>query len=177
MDMFEPLTREHKLFRILMNRLETELEHLHLHNRVNIDTVDAAIDFSVTLLDLSHHAKEEQILFPMVRDKNIAPGHREMMAEFVEQHKAARVLVDVLGTLKQSAQAGEPGSLAEVMRRIRDAVGFFRVHVAREETYFFPEIIEYLAVPEQNAIRAAFDEFDRNFLFLKFQNLMDQIAE
>lgn len=177
MDAMEPLIREHRLIRRLANRMEQELEALKNGVAPDLDFLDAAIDFAEIYMEEAHHAKEEKILFAALNRKEIAVDHRHMIEEFVSQHRASRDLALRLGALRERCRQSEPGALGELIRELRDSVAFYRQHIAREETYFFPSAAKYLSSGELDAMLTDFHEFDRDFLHNKFEALLEKFPK
>lgn len=176
MDLFASLFREHRLILRMAARLELEFDTLRAGGAPDLDLLDTAADISLVLLDESHHAKEEKILFAALGRKPITLEHRQMMDEFITQHRESRVMAERLKDLHDACRRAEPGALPELLRNLHAAVAFYRTHVAREETYFFPAAINYLEPPEQDSLREDFADFDRDFLYNKYTRLLDRFS-
>lgn len=176
MDFMEPLLREHRLLLRLVNRMEMELDTIRDGGTPDLDFLDTAIDFADIYMEESHHAKEETILFAALNRKDIAVDHQHMIDGFLAQHRASRDLAARLGALHDNARMAQPGALADLIRELKSAAAFYRQHIAREETYFFPAAARYLAMGEQESMLLDFQEFDRDFLHKKYEKLLDRFA-
>jgi hemerythrin-like domain-containing protein len=170
-----PLMREHRLIERMVGLLEKQQGRMKEVREVDVTFLMVAVDFFRTYADRTHHGKEEDILFRELGRKQLAPGLGRIMNELIEEHVWARKTVAYLVQARESYIQGEPDSLNEITRVIKELVLFYPAHIRKEDKHFFYPILDYLDKPEQNRMLEEFWEFDRKLIHEKYQNIVEEI--
>lgn len=150
------LRAEHDAIEHLLQAMDGMAAVLESGGEVPRRDVESALGVIAGFADKCHHAKEEKVLFPVLR--RAAPAEGERIARALEgDHAAARKLT---ATMRAQAAAGESGRAnerTELARQARTYAKLLRAHIALESKDLF-ELVEKL--PPQTRHHLA-EEFDR----------------
>ena len=165
-----PLMREHRLIEQMVGLVDDRLR------RPGGATIDAAfvnilVDFLSSYADMLHHGKEEDIFFKVLATKPLKPEERELMAELIAEHAAARRLVAGLRALA-GGQCGDVSGNTDVLEHLHALAELYPAHIAKEDQRFFYPSLEYLSDAEQAGMLAQFAEFDGQAIHRKYQGMV-----
>jgi hemerythrin-like domain-containing protein len=133
-------------------------------------------DFIRVYADRTHHGKEEDILFRDLAKKDMKTGEKRIMAELIEEHILGRKTVVSLVDAKKRHFAGDPSAIQTVVEKLEFLVDFYPRHIEKEDKVFFPAMMKYLTVEEQEQMLKEFWEFDRNMIHEKYQHLVQELG-
>jgi hemerythrin-like domain-containing protein len=172
MKVYEPLAVEHGLILRLLNVVESEIKKIKLKNRIDTKNVDLITDFFVTYLDIAHHGKEENILFPALRKKTLSFEHKNMMTTLLDQHVLGRKLMRELIIASEEYRMGSSSQLPNITARLADFVVLYRKHISIEDDDYFVQCSKYLTQEEQDAIIRSFWLLDIKLVHEKYKNII-----
>jgi hemerythrin-like domain-containing protein len=172
-----PLMIEHRLIERFISILERTLKDMEKSHKVDIYFMYAAVDFFRAYADRTHHGKEEDILFRDLDTKKLAPDHKKIMGELIEEHIHARKTVGNLLAANEDYRKGESGALEKVLSQVRELVSFYPAHIEKEDKHFFLPIMNYFTQEEQDAMLVEFYEFDRNMIHEKYRKVVEQYTK
>jgi hemerythrin-like domain-containing protein len=155
---------EHRLIEKLMPRIGRATEAARREGRIDPSLVEFALDFIRTYADKCHHGKEEDILFRELDRKALAPDHRAVMDELVEEHRAGRKAVGELREAVKAYREGDAAALATVIERLEWLAAFYPAHIEKEDKRFFLPVMDYFSPEEREALVEEGREFDRKFI-------------
>jgi hemerythrin-like domain-containing protein len=110
-------------------------------------TLGELVELFQTFADRCHHGKEEDQLFPAMREK----GMGGTLAVFLEEHEEGRGYVR---TLASGASGAEKAGAA------RRYVGMLREHIQRENEILFPMADELFSAEEHRALAGAYTDVE-----------------
>jgi hemerythrin-like domain-containing protein len=170
-----PLMIEHRLIEKMIS-LIGELVDMAESNR-NIDplSIDKAVDFIRTYADMTHHGKEEDILFRDLEAKNMSSADAKIMEELIEEHKYGRKTVGELVDAKVKYVNGSDEALDTIIEKLKAIVAFYPPHIAKEDKVFFPSSMNYFSEKEKEGMLGEFWEFDREVIHNKYQLVAEEI--
>ena len=171
-----PLMREHRLIERMVALVNKNLLQIQEKNSADIRFISQAIDFFRTYADRTHHGKEENILFKVLDTKSLAPEHRRIMNELVQEHILGRQKVGQLERAGEKYDRGDKESLIEITRCLKEIAVFYPVHILKEDEHFFYPCLEYLSKKEQDDMLQEFWEFDRTLIHEKYQQVVEQLT-
>jgi hemerythrin-like domain-containing protein len=174
-----PLMIEHRLIDRMVRLMSREISRIKENMAfsrefafVDAKFIDTAVDFMRTYADQVHHGKEENILFTALADKPLAPEHRQMMQELVEDHKWGRQTVADLLAAKDEYLAGKMGALNQILENLSSLVEFYPRHIEKEDKNFFLPVMQYFSPEEKANLLARMSTFDQDFIHARYKNLM-----
>jgi len=153
--------------------LRSEIRRIDAAKRADVDFLLTAVDFMRTYADRVHHGKEEDILFRDLAKKQLAPEHKKIMDELIEEHKTARRMVTSLLAARQKYVDGDSGAISEITSLLDKIGGFYPVHIEKEDKHFFYPILDYFSKEEQDKMLQEFWEFDRKVVHEKYQKVVE----
>ncbi len=171
----DPLMAEHRLIERMVAIMRREGIHVREASLINTALLSDMVDFFRAYTDRTHHGKEEGILFRELAGKHLSPADKAMMDQLIEGHRWARRTVAELNEAGQSYQRGRYAALEEVVARLEALVGFYPMHIEREDRHFFPASMEYLSQPEQDRMLSTFWDWDRMMIHEKYRSVVDQL--
>ncbi len=122
--------------------------------------LEKVMDFLRTYVDQCHHAKEEEIFFPAIREAGLIKLDG-LVRELMSEHHAGRGMVQemekALGQLRESEASAKVFS--EVASRY---VTLFRQHIRKENGILFPAANEKLSAEIQQRVLHGFRKIDRD---------------
>jgi hemerythrin-like domain-containing protein len=167
---------EHRLIEKMLGLAERESERAR-SGRVDTVFIDTVVDFIRTYADRTHHGKEEDILFKALAGKPLSDADAGRMRELVEEHTIARAATGELVRANADYLAGNEGSRAVILDRLRFLVEFYPKHIAKEDKVFFPDTEKYFTPAELDALLAEFNEFDRRMIHEKYEKVYEALAK
>lgn len=170
-----PLMREHRLIEQMVDLLGQEIDRIVQGNQVNMDFINAAVDFFRVYADRTHHGKEEDILFRDLDGKGMSPEHREIVQELRNEHAQARETVGKLATAGENYIKGRHDSLDDIVGSMRVLVRLYPVHIEKEDKHLFYPCMEYFSKQEQDEMLQEFWEFDRKMIHEKYNKVVGEI--
>ncbi len=149
------LSDEHRVIEVVLGCVE-RLAHDAAHSG-KLDTRQAsdAVAFLAAFADACHHAKEEDILFPILETRGFSrtEGPTAVMRS---EHTTGRHLVATLRAAVEAAARGEATASPTFVRAARDYVGLLRDHIAKEDHCLFPMAASALTPDESAAVLERF---------------------
>jgi hemerythrin-like domain-containing protein len=167
-----PLMIEHRLIERMIWRLKAEISRMNNEDNPDVDFLGAAVDFIRTYADKLHHGKEEGILFRELATKKISTEHNKIMGELIEEHVFGRKMTAELSSGAESYANGNKAALNDMMSKSEVLVDFYLKHIEKEDKRFFLPVMNYFTKAEQDAMLDEMNEFDRNFIHLKYREIV-----
>jgi hemerythrin-like domain-containing protein len=171
-----PLMIEHRLIERMLELIRAEAARIRSTDEINSVFLDKAVDFIRVYADRTHHGKEEDILFRDLTRKEMKGDEKRLMAELVEEHALGRKTVAELVDAKKRHFSGDKSALPVVAERLEFLVSFYPGHIEKEDKVFFPAMMKYLSLEDQEKMLAEFWEFDRNMIHVKYRHVVEELG-
>lgn len=171
-----PLMIEHRLIERMLKLIQEEAARIRETNSINSVFIDNAVDFIKVYADRTHHGKEEDILFRELAGKNMTGEENRIMGELIQEHVLGRKTVGELVDAKKRYFAGDHSALESVVSRLELLVSFYPLHIEKEDQVFFPAMMKYLSLEDQERLLAEYREFDRNMIHEKYRHLVEELG-
>jgi hemerythrin-like domain-containing protein len=169
-----PLMIEHRLIERMVGVLRGEMQGIEKKNEVHAELIDSGVDFFRTYADRCHHGKEEDILFRDLAKKRLSPEHKKIMEELIEEHRFGRETVRQLLSAKERYVKGEATARKEIIGILKKLVGFYPVHIEKEDKHFFLPCMDYFSREERDAMLQECWNFDKQLIHEKYRQLVEQ---
>jgi hemerythrin-like domain-containing protein len=152
------LKQEHEVVLVVVAAMEREVDDIR-----RTDTVDAArvadmVDFTRNFTDGCHHAKEEDVLFPLMEQTQTAAGGP--VSVMLSEHDAGRAyvrgIVAALPDVETSAAAR-----AQVSDSLAGYAYLLRLHINKENAVLFPMADKILSDDDQAYLACEFERIER----------------
>lgn len=140
------LRKEHQAVLQMLLVLESFLARAGQGQILPIDDLRESVEFLKVFVDRCHHGKEEQLLFPAVREL-ANPDTLRLVDQLLAEHEEGRGHVTTLASSTGFASAAQEGATQtfpacrpgeEVEYAISGYVALLRPHIAAEQKVLFP---------------------------------------
>lgn len=170
-----PLMIEHRLIERMLDQIARMLDHIEDEKRIDPPRIDTAIDFIRTYADITHHGKEEDILFRNLAKKELSAADQALMDELIGEHAYGRKITGALVEANNRYRQGENGALQEIHAKLQALVDFYPKHTEKEDTIFFPASLRYFTEEEDQAMLQDFWRFDREMIHCKYRRVVEAL--
>jgi hemerythrin-like domain-containing protein len=158
-----------------MNTATQNLENDHLYILrlvyvmekmvVNLSTDSGDLDLVVDLIrkyvDGFHHAKEENLLFPLLLKKGFSDEHgpvAAMLNEHAESRKYVKEMCEGIDKFNQ----GDDNTIPDIYLNMQCYIDLLRAHIGKENNVLFRLVDKVLNSKEQADLLAKFESVERN---------------
>jgi len=171
-----PLMIEHRLIEKMIGVIRARLAQAEAEGSIDPYFIDAAVDFIRTYADRTHHGKEEDIMFRDLARKRMSPEDARVMQELVDEHIIGRQTTKAVVEANARYRAGDAAALADIVANLHKLAEFYPGHIAKEDKLFFPNALAYVTPEEDQAMLAAFWEFDRRMIHEKYKAVVAALS-
>jgi len=170
------LKKEHRLIERMLLLLEGELELIYKGEKANPDLIKGAVNFFTTYTDLTHHGKEENILFRDLEKKELSPNASSALFELTKAHDYARKIVADLNDANTRYAEGELELIGEIQRNMSHLIIFYPPHIEQEDETFFTPVMSYFSDEEQAGMVKEFWDYDRKLIDDGYKKIVDDVS-
>lgn len=140
-----------RLTDVMKKMAEKKTEHTeHLEQVVNLVRYFA---------DGLHHAKEEDLLFPMLGKKGFSP-EQGPVAVMLAEHVQGRVYIKRVADGIQAFKAGDRKALESIYSNLEEYAFLLTAHIGKENNILFRMADQALSAEEQSLLLAQFDDVE-----------------
>ena len=147
------LADEHEYVKMVVGAMDREVAYIERTGRVHAARVAQMIDFTRNFTDGNHHAKEEDLLFPLLEERSAAAGGT--VSVLLSEHEAARGCIRAIDAALPDAgrSAAARGVLAENLKLY---AFLLPLHIGKEDTVLFPLADEVLGEDDRRRLAEEF---------------------
>ena len=172
------LRAEHRAVTVVLTVIEEMEERMEEAIEVPADDMRDIVGFLREFVDGCHHAKEEKMLFPALREAGI-----EGMDDTIEQLETEHVMGrEYVGRIDEEIERFENGDVTIARQLAEDLHGYaqlLRRHIDTEETLLFPQAEETLPPDEQARLAEEYDRHESETVgegrHAEFHGLIDRL--
>jgi len=132
----EVLSQEHRLIEAKLAALEVEIRAVEAGGEFRREFYEEALDFFRHFADGCHHAKEENLLFPLLRERGMPPNGGPI-AVMLAEHDEGRAYLKAVRDQLDAAAAGSHAAREEVWRHLGAYIQLLRHHINKEDNVLF----------------------------------------
>lgn len=155
------LMGEHRVIEQVLNCLERMAELCEQGQPIDKDAADQAFDFIRTFADHCHHAKEEDLLFPLMEQKGFSRAHGPT-GVMLSEHEQGRQLVRAMSDAVTKYSGGAAYAAREFATAARAFVTLLRQHIQKEDHCLFAMADQAFTQDEQDSLEQAFERVQRD---------------
>ena len=163
---------------VILSMLETTIkvcDRIDAGDLIPAEHLENLVRFIREFADGTHHAKEEDILFPAMEQAGI-PKDGGPVGIMLIEHNQGREFVSEIAEGIVGYKTGDPDGIAQVMENARAYVVLLFQHIQKENQILYPMAQRAIDATGWAAIATQFEEVDRQAGQAKIDGLM-QIAE
>jgi len=132
----EILSQEHRIIETKLEALEAEIRAAKGGGPFRREFFEEALDFFRHFADGCHHAKEEDLLFPLLRERGM-PQNGGPIAVMLAEHDEGRGYLKAVRSHLDAAAQGSREAQEEVMHNASGYVHLLRSHIYKEDNVLF----------------------------------------
>jgi hemerythrin-like domain-containing protein len=153
------LAEEHEYVLLVVGAMEAEADYIERTGRIHAERVAQMVDFTRNFTDGDHHAKEEDLLFPLLEERSTSAGGT--ISVLLSEHEAARDCIRAIDKALPDAAGPDPERAAAARGVITENLRLYSfllpLHIGKEDTVLFSLTDELLSVQEQEMLARDFD--------------------
>lgn len=181
MNAIEELKKEHEAVRFTLNILEKIGLQIAESNQISAhEHLDQLFEFFTTFVDLCHHGKEEELLFPALEKVGIS---REggPIGVMLNEHQQGRDLVKKMKGLKDRILNGDSSAVASLNESIAAYTKLLNFHIDKENNVLFPMAVRNLSEGRIQELKEGFDKIEIEKIGVgkheAFHNMLDELEK
>ncbi len=133
------------------------MEHISGMPQPDVSHLESIVDIIKNFADGTHHAKEENILFPLLAERGFSLSQGPV-AVMLFEHVQGRNYVKGIDDNIKLYKKGTPGALEEIYKNMSGYAELLRNHIAKENNVLFRMADNVLSEDDQMETLALFDE-------------------
>jgi hemerythrin-like domain-containing protein len=157
------LADEHEYVMLVVGAMEAEVAYIERTRQVHADRVAQMVDFTRNFTDGDHHAKEEDLLFPLLEERSAAAGGT--ISVLLSEHEAARDCIRAIAASLPDVDSEDAQRAATARASIAENLRLYAfllpLHIGKEDTVLFPLMEDVLSVREQEMLGEDFARVGR----------------
>lgn len=153
------LMREHRAIEGVLGVMKKAAVRLEAGEDVDPSILEDCVDFLSGFVDRCHHAKEEDVLFPLLESKGM-PRHEGPIGVMLHDHTEGRAAIAAMREALQSWEAGSDEARPALAQSLTAYVLLLEAHIAREDQRLFRMADGLLSDEDDAEVVKAFDEIE-----------------
>lgn len=137
MNLIEILAAEHRLIVKASECLEAMIGEAMVSQRLKFLHAESIVDFSRNFTDRWHHAREENLLFPLMAAKN-DPETAGRLDDLRKDHERGRACAKAMGDSFRDGAHGDAGETLRFCKSAQEYIDVLRMHIYKEDRVVFP---------------------------------------
>ncbi len=174
MSAVETLEEEHRLISRVVKLLPAVRKDVDA-GVVDMHVLSDLADFFSAFTDGCHHAKEEDLFFPMLQRRGVSSKGCPVGTLRME-HQQGRNIVKALGSAVERYRRGDAGSARTISSILRDATELYTDHIWREDFLLFPMSDKVLLDEDRESLVKDFAQVQTRF-DSAFQQRYERLVE
>ena len=142
-------------------RLIDVMEHITHTENPEIEHIETIVKIIRSFADGLHHAKEENIFFPLLGERGFSSTQGPvavMLHEHVEGRNYVKGIADNISLYK----SGDKSALRDIYRNMKGYSELLRNHISKENNILFKMADKVLSISDQNNLLSRFAEVEKN---------------
>ena len=176
----EVLMEEHRVIEQMLNCLEQMADRCEAGQPLDIESANQAIDFIRTFADRCHHAKEEDLLFPLMEQKGFS-REQGPTGVMLDEHEQGRRHVRAMSDAIARIPSGGVIATGMFIEHARAFVQLLRQHIYKEDHCLFPMANQAFSEVDQDQLARSFSKVEHEEIgpgiHEKYMQLADQLAD
>lgn len=155
----EILEDEHRLIVRVVNALSVFAQNMEEGWDIEEETFNDLIEFMRVFAQKWHHAKEEDVLFPLLITRGV-PASGCPLAHLTMEHKMSNNFVANIVKSLEAFRKGDMDARDAVIQGLRSLSLYYINHIWNEDNMLFPMANRVLTEEDQHRLLMDFDKID-----------------
>jgi hemerythrin-like domain-containing protein len=143
----------------MLDVVEAAANRLEAGQEVAPEIFSQAADFFRNFTDACHHAKEEELLFPLLENHGV-PREGGPVGVMLLEHEQGRAYVRGLAQAAERYASGEGAAAQVLVQNSRGYVALLRQHIFKEDRVLFNLADDLLSPAENDDLVKRFDQVE-----------------
>lgn len=132
----EILSQEHRIIEHMLDALEEQIRAMEAGQPFPRRFFDEALDFFRNFADGCHHAKEENLLFPRMKERGV-PERGGPIGVMLAEHDQGRAYLKAVRENLDAAGQGSAEARQRIVANSAGYIGMLRQHIQKEDNILF----------------------------------------
>lgn len=155
-DAVEFLKQEHRVIERVLDALEIDLQG----GGPSPSIAWPALEFLAAFADGCHHHKEEEHLFPALRERGVPQEHGPIGC-MLDDHETGRALMKRMRRALIGVEIGDPAAVEDFRDAAQLYIDHLRRHIDKEDHVLFAMAADLLSPAERARMADGFYDFER----------------
>ena len=143
---------------------------------MDVDFFEKAIEFFARFADQCHHAKEEDLLFPVLEQRGV-PRDGGPIGCMLSEHVEGREHIGAIRTGLVGVANGDPAARENVRRHALAYVSLLRQHIQKENEVLFVIADRQLSAEDKDELWTQFEHAEREVLEPGLRQKYEAVAD
>ena len=126
-------------------------------DELEIPALGQCVEFFQLFADACHHAKEEDLLFPVLESRGV-PNEGGPIGVMLHEHRLGRQYVGAMAAALERLGAGDATARSDLVRAAHDYLDLLRQHISKEDNVLFMMGDQVMTEADQTDLTARFCE-------------------
>ena len=169
------LKAEHQVILRVIGVLDRLMTKFESGGGLETGSLGKCVDFFRNFADACHHAKEEELLFPVLEKRGI-PREQGPIGVMIYEHNLARGYTKDMGEALDARQRGESGAEQRFHVAAREYIELLGGHIATEDSVLFNMGDSVMTEDDQGSLCSQFCEVGCRSFGGKNREELEQMA-
>ncbi len=151
------LRAEHEVIKRVLGVLERLVARSLRGEGFEAESLARCVEFFRAFADACHHAKEEDLLFPVLESRGI-PREGGPIGVMLEEHKLARAYTRDMGESLEAKERGDAEAVQQFHAATRQYLDLLTNHISKENDILFTMGDRVLTPQDQDSLSSKFCE-------------------
>lgn len=151
------LKAEHQVILRVLGVLRRLTGGKSARNTLDIDKLGKCVEFFRFFADACHHAKEEDLLFPVLEQRGI-PREQGPIGCMLYEHTLARGFTKDMGEALEAIGRGEADGVGRFLAAAKEYIDLLTAHIEKEDTILFNMGDTVMTSDDQSELHGRFGE-------------------
>lgn len=169
------LVDEHATIEKVLDVLERLTQQVRTGGSFPREPLGRCVEFFRFFADACHHAKEEDLLFPVLEQRGI-PREGGPIGVMIYEHQLARELTRRMGAALEAFDRGEADAPQALLKAADDYLTLLRAHIGKENNVLFPMGDQFMNPQDRQTLCQKFCEVGCRSFGGKRKEQLEQMA-
>lgn len=151
------LKNEHQTILRVLRVLESLVSKMESGEAPELEALNHCVEFIRLFADLCHHAKEEDLLFPMLELRGI-PRDGGPIGVMLHEHTQARAFTKEMGEALADIEGGSAAGKERFQTAARQYIGLLSNHIQKEDNILYVMGDRVMSDEDQSSLCSRFCE-------------------
>lgn len=169
------LREEHDAILQMLDAMEMAAHRIEAGQKLPAAMLQEFHDFFVSFADKRHHAKEEDLLFPLLEQKGL-PRIGGPVGCMLHEHDEGRGWIRKMTEARDGCAAGQAKASMNWVRAARGYIGLLRQHIMKENEILFVMADRLMSPEEQAGLLNSFAQVEKTEIHSRSDEAQEKLS-